>query len=171
MKKYLNHFKYIDTYELWYDDPDNPIYNSWIDIEGIGYGWLWLNHKDSKRLQRKSIIKFAMDLYKRSKNEMCVRIDNSITDIFLESKDGDCIFHIRVSNNELDCWQKQQLNFAFKGGYMTREERLKELELEYEEFVKTDSGKRWLDDCKSRNNGQTGDSGDYIYDFYPEILM
>ena len=102
-KKYLNHFKYIDTYELWYDDPDNPIFNNWIDIEGIGYGWLWLNHKDSKRLQRKSIIKFAMDLYKCSKNEMCVRIDNSITDIFLESKDGDCIFHIMVSNNELDC--------------------------------------------------------------------
>ena len=54
---------------------------------------------------------------------------------------------------------------------MAREERLKELELEYEEFVKTDSGKRWLDNCKSRNNGQTGDSGDYIYDFYPEVLM
>ena len=54
---------------------------------------------------------------------------------------------------------------------MTREERLKELKLEYEEFIKTDSGNKWLDDCKSRNNGQTCDSGDYIYDFYPEILM
>lgn len=54
---------------------------------------------------------------------------------------------------------------------MTREERLKELELEYEEFVKTDSGKKWLNDCKSRNNGQTGDCGDYIYDFYAEVLM
>ena len=102
MKKYLNHFKYIDTYELWYDDPDNPIFNNWIDIEGIGYGWLWLNHKDSKKLQKKSIIKFAMDLYKYSKNEMCVRTENNITNIFLESKDGDCIFQIRVSNNELD---------------------------------------------------------------------
>ena len=85
MKKYLNHFKYIDTYELWYDDPDNPNHNNWVDVEGIGYGWLWLNHKDSKRLQRKSIIKFAMNLYKCSKIEMCVRSDNSITDIFLES--------------------------------------------------------------------------------------
>ena len=28
MKKYLNHFKYIDTYEIWYDDPDNPISNN-----------------------------------------------------------------------------------------------------------------------------------------------
>ena len=102
MKKYLNHFKYIDTYELWYDDSDDPISNNWIDIEGIGYGWLWLNHKDSKRLQRKSIIKFAMDLYKYSKNEMYIRTENNITNIFLESKDGDCIFQIRVSNNELD---------------------------------------------------------------------
>ena len=29
-----------------------------------------------------------------------------------------------------------------------REERLKELELKYQEFIKTDSGKKWLDDCK-----------------------
>ena len=59
----------------------------------------------------------------------------------------------------------------FVGGYMAQEERLKELELEYKEFVKTDSGKIWSDDCKSRNNGQTGDCGDYIYDFYPEELI
>ena len=51
------------------------------------------------------------------------------------------------------------------------EDRIKELELEYEEFVKTDSGKKWVDNCKSRNNGQVGDCGDYIYDFYPEVLM
>ena len=54
---------------------------------------------------------------------------------------------------------------------ITKEERLKELELEYEEFVKTDSGKKWVDNCKSRNNGQVGDCGDYIYDFYTEVLM
>ena len=102
MKKYLNHFKYIDTYELWYDDPDNPIYNSWVDIEGMGYGWLWLDYENSKKLQKKSIIKFAMDLYKYSKNEMYIRTENNITNIFLERKDGDCIFQIRVSNNELD---------------------------------------------------------------------
>lgn len=57
------------------------------------------------------------------------------------------------------------------GAYQKNQSRDRAGKLEYEEFVKTDSGKRWLDDCKSRNNGQTGDSGDYIYDFYPEILM
>ena len=30
---------------------------------------------------------------------------------------------------------------------ITKEERLKELELEYEEFLKTDSGKKWIDNC------------------------
>ena len=66
---------------------------------------------------------------------------------------------------------KDVLLDQFVGGYMAQEERLKELELEYKEFVKTDSGKIWSDDCKSRNNGQTGDCGDYIYDFYPEELI
>ena len=55
--------------------------------------------------------------------------------------------------------------------YTTREERIKELELEYQEFIKTDTGKRWVIDCKNRNNGQVGDCGDYLYDFYPEVLM
>lgn len=55
--------------------------------------------------------------------------------------------------------------------YKTREERIKELELEYEDFIKTDKGKEWLDYCRSRGNGWTGDCGDYLYDFYPEVLM
>lgn len=104
MKKYINQFNYIDTHELWYDDPDYPNFNNWIDIEGIGYGWLWIKHKNSKKLQRKSVIKFAMRLYRYSKNEMCIRTKDEITDIFLESKVGKCIFQIRVSNNELDFW-------------------------------------------------------------------
>ena len=46
---------------------------------------------------------------------------------------------------------KDVLLDQFVGGYMAQEERLKELELEYKEFVKTDSGKIWSDDCKSRS--------------------
>ena len=53
----------------------------------------------------------------------------------------------------------------------SKDEKIKELELEYEEFIKTEDGKKWLEDCKNRNNGQTGDCGDYIYDFYTEVLM
>ena len=104
MKKCLNCFKYIDTHEYWYDEPDNPDYNTWFDVEGIGYGWLWLHNEDSEKLQRKSIINFAMGLYRNSKNEMCIRRGNEITDIFLENKKGNCIIQVRVSNKELNWW-------------------------------------------------------------------
>lgn len=48
------------------------------------------------------------------------------------------------------------------------EKRMKELELEYNEFLKTKSGQEWKEDCKYK----TGDDfGKYLYDFYPEMLM
>lgn len=101
MKKYLNSFKYIDVIEYWYNDPDKPDYYTWIDIEGIGYGWIWLNYEKSEKLMRKAIIKFAMRLYRESKNEMHIRTDNGISYVLLEDKDGKCIIQIRTSNKEL----------------------------------------------------------------------
>ena len=35
MKKYLNHFKYIDAHELWYDVSDNPISNKGNRYESL----------------------------------------------------------------------------------------------------------------------------------------
>lgn len=101
MKKYLNSFKYIEVQELLYDDFDNPHVNTWIDIEGIGYGWIWLNYENSERLQRKAIIRFAMRLYRESKNEMVVRRHGDTSNVFLENKNGESIIQIRVSNKEL----------------------------------------------------------------------
>lgn len=48
------------------------------------------------------------------------------------------------------------------------EKRMKELEIEYNEFLKTKSGQEWKEHCKNK----TGyDFGKYLYDFYPEMLM
>lgn len=101
MKKYLNQFLYIDTYEYLYDDVNNPTLNNWIDIEGIGDGWIWLNYEKSKKLQRKNIIKYAMELYRASKDEICIEYENDIVNIFLEDKYELSIIQIRVSNKEL----------------------------------------------------------------------
>lgn len=54
---------------------------------------------------------------------------------------------------------------------MSREERLKEIEREYEAFIQTEAGVAWINGYKTRNNEQGGDCGDYIYDFYPELLI
>mgnify|MGYP000516090508 FL=1 len=101
MKKYINQFKYIDTYIYWYDDEQQPNTNTWLDIEGIGYGWLWLVYKQSEKLQRKAVIKEAMKLYKIGTNKICMQKENDIISIFLESKYKDAILKIRVSNKEL----------------------------------------------------------------------
>ena len=56
------------------------------------------------------------------------------------------------------------------------EERMKELEIEYNEFLETKCGQEWKEHwvkrySNSENIKDTGDFGDYLYDFYPEMLM
>ena len=50
-----------------------------------------------------------------------------------------------------------------------------ELEKEYKQFLETDKGKEWKEDWKKRCNpndiNNAGDFGDYLYDFYTEMLM
>lgn len=61
MSKILKQYKYIDVLTYWYDNEDDPELNNWIDVEGIGYGWLWCGYPKSERLQRKSIRKYAAE--------------------------------------------------------------------------------------------------------------
>lgn len=52
---------------------------------------------------------------------------------------------------------------------MTTEE--KELKEEYEKFIQTKEGKEWINHWQKiigSDNG--GDFGDYLYDFYPEMI-
>ena len=52
------------------------------------------------------------------------------------------------------------------------EKRMKELELEYNEFLKTKSGQEWKEHCKYKTGSDLCcDFGNYLYDFYPEMLM
>ena len=56
------------------------------------------------------------------------------------------------------------------------EKRLIELEKEYKDFINTDKGKEWKEHWKNligsdRDKDNAGNFGDYLYDFYPEMLM
>ena len=52
------------------------------------------------------------------------------------------------------------------------EERMKELEIEYNEFLETKRGQEWKEHWKNEiGSDSCGDFGDYLYDFYPEMLM
>lgn len=107
---YLDYFikkaKYLDVYQYWYDI-FNPENNIWTDIEGMGYGWLWVSTKlreHSKILQRRAIKKFALAsisdlkpedeiLYYQQDGDNCYGFMN---------KDGTCYTRIRISEKELD---------------------------------------------------------------------
>ena len=53
--------------------------------------------------------------------------------------------------------------------YLKREAELKK---EYEEFLKTEEGQKWLEEWKYTScNDNAGDFGDYLYDFHTEMLM
>ena len=56
------------------------------------------------------------------------------------------------------------------------EERMKELEIEYNEFLETKCGQEWKDEWIKRYTDpddikDAGDFGDYLYDFHTEMLM
>lgn len=39
-------YDYIEIITNYYDDKENPYFNNWTDIEGMGYGWMWLNYEE-----------------------------------------------------------------------------------------------------------------------------
>ena len=46
------------------------------------------------------------------------------------------------------------------------------LKKEYEKFVKTEKGKKWIEKWRNQMNSDiAGDFSDYLYDFYPEFLQ
>lgn len=55
---------------------------------------------------------------------------------------------------------------------MTYEERMEDLKTEYNNFLETKRGQEWVVFWKRETGSEiSGDFGDYIYDFYPEMLQ
>ncbi len=55
---------------------------------------------------------------------------------------------------------------------MSRDTKLKELEQEYHSFIETKEGQKWKTEWQMEHRFEDReDFGDYLYDFYPEILL
>lgn len=48
-------YEYIETQVHFYDG-DDPTFNNWLDVEGFGYGWLWLKYADEEWRWRQMMI-------------------------------------------------------------------------------------------------------------------
>lgn len=98
--------KYIDVMDYLYDNESNPELNTWVDVEGIGYGWIWCLNKirsKSETLQRRAIRKFAINILDSVPNNTPIlryEIDG-IKYFGFMVEDDQCYTQIRVSDREL----------------------------------------------------------------------
>lgn len=97
--------KYIDVYAFYYDNEEFPYEYTCIDVEGMGYGWLWCANKirrHFKFLQRKAVIQkatFYIDNIKNDCNVLTYERDGANYLGFMYSPE--LYVQIRTSNKEL----------------------------------------------------------------------
>ena len=103
----IKKYKYIDVTEFWYDDKNAPDYNTWVEVEGIGYGFIWCGNWlrcHSKFLQRRAIRRYAqrlMELFLQ-KDRLVLTYKFNGVECFGFMIGNHCYVQIRVSNKELD---------------------------------------------------------------------
>lgn len=72
IRRKIKKHKYIDICSFWYDDKKNPKLNTWVDVEGIGYGWIWCTNKLRRKsmiLQRRAVRQIALNSLKNMKKD------------------------------------------------------------------------------------------------------
>ena len=108
LNKVLKNNKYIAYYDLWYDDLDNPDVLQWVDVEGIGFGWLWIVNPIRKRirfLQHRAVRKLAVKIYNSVKDSKKFIVDkgNDTKGVIFQFSETE-IIQILYSNNKIDWW-------------------------------------------------------------------
>lgn len=105
----IRKYKNIEVCKYWYDDESRPDTYCWIDVEGIGYGWMWCANKLCSKLrflQRRAIRKLAMDLLKpedENTNILCSDNPNEKVRVygFIPKGNKNVYIQIRLSDEEL----------------------------------------------------------------------
>lgn len=107
----IKKYKYVDITDFLFDDDNHPDTRTWMDVEGIEYGWIWCKNwlrRKSKFLQRKAIIRHIFGrLSDVGKNQSMVTYSTQnegdiIYYIGYMNENGTCYTEIRYSNGYLD---------------------------------------------------------------------
>lgn len=103
----IKKFPYIQVADYWFDNPDDPDENNWIDVEGMGYGWIWDANwfrRRSKFLQRRAIRKLAYGRIDITPTYSCVFVDNTNKGEYIYGFmiDKFCFTEIKLSDHEIN---------------------------------------------------------------------
>lgn len=97
---------YIDVLDFWYDDSGYPEQNNWIDIEGIDYGWIWLNQKNGtfeckRQLIRDYVLRRTSEEIKPNQRIIYWKSSNIINIGYMNPEET-CFTQIEISKSELN---------------------------------------------------------------------
>lgn len=98
-------YDYIEIVTNYYDDEDNPYFNNWTDVEGMGYGWVWLNYeeKDWHKMMSKLVYREADSLLLDMDNTLYFVYENERVKTYHFISLGDCRQDVLIgfSNDEI----------------------------------------------------------------------
>ncbi|MGD1416499.1 hypothetical protein [Bacillus stercoris] len=105
LKMITSLYDYIEVVTNYYDDEDDPYRINWTDIEGMGYGWAWMNYdeKDWHKMMSK-VVSHETDLLLRNVNDALYFVyENGKVKTYHFVYIGDCRYDtvISFSNNEI----------------------------------------------------------------------
>lgn len=111
MKKSLENMRYIEERLEFYDNESDNFENiNWIDIEGEGYGWVWLNHPPRKwhSLMRKKALRFIRNMKETLNKDavkryvIVIKEEDSVIYHFIEREENECDTIYTFSNTFTD---------------------------------------------------------------------
>ncbi|PLR99604.1 hypothetical protein [Bacillus sp. T33-2] len=72
LKMITSLYNYIQVVTKYYDDEERPYVNTWVDIEGMGYGWAWMAYeeKDWHKMMSKMVACEADRMLKDMENTL-----------------------------------------------------------------------------------------------------
>lgn len=100
-------YDYIQVITDYYDEEDHPYFNNWTDIEGMGYGWAWLNYeeKDWHKMMEK-IVSSEADSLSRIADEIFYIVHENENEKIYQFIHIEGIYRediiITFSNNEIE---------------------------------------------------------------------
>lgn len=71
-------YEHIEIITNYYDDENEPYFNNWTDVEGMGYGWVWLRYdeKDWHKMMGMLVSREAESLLKEMDNTLYFVYEN-----------------------------------------------------------------------------------------------
>lgn len=78
----MKKWRFIEENMFLYDDEENPLRNTWVDVEGEGYGWVWNTVEDSPEAWHHLMVERVMDYVTKRSLEgqaLVIREADSVT--------------------------------------------------------------------------------------------